>query len=428
MKKILFPLLMLFACRAYGAGGTVNQFTLSNGLKVIHTEITTNPLVTVQLFARAGAIHERESEAGIAGFTQSLLVQGTKTRSAEQLSREIEDVGGTFSSDAEHDYISMGISLLDSSFPKAMELVADISSNPSFPEREIEKERSNALAAIKGRQDQIFCVAHDTFTDAFYGSHPYAWPDLGKAETVAKFSRADCVRWHDTYYVTGNMLLVIAGNVPLERARKCAEQYFAQCPRGANIPAIPEAAAPAARNIVVPTKKFQQAYIMTGFPAPDLNSPDFPTIKLINALLGSRMSGRLFTELREKQSLGYEVNSFYPSRIALSRFVIYLGLEKKNLEKAKEGIARILADLKNTPVSEKELEETKNFIRGIYLFDHQTIGRQAWNLGFWESVGRGSAYDRKYLDELMAVSSADIQKAARRYFADNYVQIEIVPQ
>jgi predicted Zn-dependent peptidase len=428
MKKIYLILQMLLISSVCGAGGSVNQFTLPNGLKVIHHEITTNPLVTVQLFARAGAIHEQESEAGLSGFTQSLLAQGTATRDADRLARDIEDIGGSLSSDCEHDYCTLGISLMDSFFPKAMELLADIAFHPSFPEREIEKERMNTLASIKSRHDQIFYVANDTFSAVFYGDHPYSWPDIGKAQTVASFTRADCLRWHTTYYTADNMLLVIAGNIPLKRAKTYAEQYFSSCPRGSRPAGAPTASKPQQKSVTIPTTKFKQAYLMVGFPAPDIKSTDFPVLKVVNSLLGSRMSGRLFTELREKQSLGYEVNSFYPSRITLSRFVIYLGLEKKNLAKAKDGIIRILDDLKNVPVSAKELEETKNFIRGIYLLDHQTIGRQAWNMGFWEIVGRGYEYDAAYLDELMAVTAEDVQKATRACFTDTYVQVEVIPQ
>jgi predicted Zn-dependent peptidase len=406
----------------------VNQFTLSNGLKVIHKEITNNPLVTVQLFTRAGALNEDRSQAGLAQFTQSLLVQGTATRNAEQLATDIEDTGGNLSSDIEHDYGSIGISLLDSNFSAAMEMVADMALHPSFPEGEIEKERSNILAALKSRQDQIFYVANDLLNVALYGDHPYSWPETGKADTVAHFTRQDLVAWHAKYYVTDQMLLVVAGNVSLATVKAAADKYFGTMARGTGILPPPAATIPAAQKLSQATKKFKQAYVMVGYPAPALTSTDFPVLKVVNALLGGRMTGRLFTELREKQSLGYEVNSFYPSRKELSRFVIYLGLEKKNLARAKDGIAAIIKDLKEKPVEAKELQETKNYISGIYLLDHQTIGRQAWNMGFWETAGRGYAYDDQYINDLMAVTSSDIQKAARQYFTDNSVQVEIVPE
>jgi predicted Zn-dependent peptidase len=88
----------------------------------------------------------------------------------------------------------------------------------------------------------------------------------------------------------------------------------------------------------------------------------------------------------------------------------------------------LLDDLKNVPVSTKELQETKNYLKGTYLLDHQTIGRQAWYMGWWEVLGKGFDYDQKYLDELMAVTPEQIQKAARKFFTDKYITVELVPE
>lgn len=410
------------------AGGNVSEFTLSNGLKVLYSEVKDNPLVTAQLFLQGGSINEKPAEAGLASFTQSLLFQGTKTRAAEQLAQEVEDIGGNLSSDSEHDYSSLGISLMDTNFDKAMEILADVAFNPSFPEDEIEKERENTLAGILSRKDQIFSAASDLFGKTFYGDHPYSWPDSGKAETVAKFKRADLVRWHSDHYSANNMLLVIAGNVPQDAARAAAEKYFSKAPAGKASPSFPAAKAPGRKEVSEKSKKFRQAFYMIGYPAPNLKDRDFASLKVLNALLGGRMSGRLFIELREKLSLAYEVSSFYPSRRELSRFVVYLGLEARNLPVARERIQEILAEIKENGVPQQELDETKRYIRGVYLLDHQTIGRQAWYLGFWETVGRGYTYDARYLDELNAVTTEDIQRVARKYFTDQNVQIEIVPQ
>jgi predicted Zn-dependent peptidase len=410
------------------AGGTVNQFTLSNGVKVIHKEITEHPLITVQIFFKGGVINEKESQAGIANFTQALLFQGTGKRSSEQISQEIEDIGANISSDIEYDYASIGLSLMDTALPKAMDILADVAFNPSFPAEEIEKERMNILAGIQSRKDSIFNVANDLFNRTFYGNHPYSWPDIGKADTVSKITRDDLINWHKTQYGTKNMMIVIAGNVSLDNAKKLTEQYFSKCPQGISMAAFPPATEPKAQSITERSKKFKQALYMSGIPAPSMDSPDFPVLKVINALLGGRMSGRLFVELREKLSLAYEVSSFYPSRKELSRFVVYLGLEKKNLPTAKKRIKELLAELCTTAVGAKELEETKNYIRGVYFLDHQTIGRQAWYMGWWEVMGKGYDYDEKYLQKLISVTPEDIQRVAKKYFTGPAVEVEVLSE
>lgn len=405
----------------------MNRFTLSNGIRVIHTPVTTKPLVTVQAFIHGGVIDEKPEQAGLAQFTQSLLMQGTKTRTAGQMAREIEDIGGNISSDMEHDYGYFGISLMDNHAEKAFELLADILINPIFPDAEIEKERPNILAGIHSRSDQIFNVANDLFNRKFYGEHPYSWPDIGTEKTIAAITRDDIVAWHKKEYVAENLLLVVAGNIAGDEVKALAEKYFAAAPHGEKGSRRKPFTTPALTTYTETSRKFQQAYLMIGFPAPAIGDPEYPVLKVINALLGGRMSGRLFLELREKLSLAYEVNSYFPSRREMSRFSVYLGLKEENIELARKRIFELLNDLSVTPVSETELEETKTFIRGVYLLDHQTIGRQAWYIGWWEALGAGWEYDKKYLDELMAVSAKDIQRVAKQYLSGPSMQIEIRP-
>ena len=406
----------------------MNEFKLSNGMRVIHKENSAHPLVTAQIFMPSGSVFETEKQAGLASFTQVIMMKSTGKRSEKQLGMDLEDIGATMPSDIDYDFSNIGISAVTRYFDRSMELLADVTFNPDFDKKEIEKERVNTLAGLKSRQDHISNVTNDKFNALFYGDHPYSWPEIGKPETVSSFKREDLVAWHSRYYVPANMTLIINGDVTLETAKAISEKYLGGIRAATTLkaPVTPVPAVPKAAKEIVINDKFQQAYLMIGFPAPAVGKPDYAALKVINAMLGSRMSGRLFTELREKLSLGYEVNSFYPSRKQLSRFVIYLGLQKKNLELAKKRIGEILLDLKTVPVSETELTETKNYIKGIYLMDHQTITRQAWYAGWWEVMGMGHDYDEKYLATLMAVTAADIKKTANKYFTDDYVQVEVM--
>lgn len=427
---VLLSTALLCAAGTRGTcGGKVNEFRLSNGMRGIFVRDTKNPLLSLQLFFPGGGINENEAQAGLASFTHALLMKGTKTRNADKLADEIDSIGASMSSDIEYDYATLGFSALDSYFGRGCELLSDIAFNPSFDAKEIEKERATQLAGIRSRQDSIFDTVNDAFLKLFYGSHPYAWPESGRLETVSKFSKADLEKWHSAHYTPDGMFMVIVGSATFESARETAEKYFGGVkagPRAGSVP--PEAAAPKPRSETLRSAKFQQAYLMVGFPAPSITGRDYAALKVTNAMLGSRMSGRLFTELREKLGLGYEVNSFYPTRRQLSRFVVYLGLEKKNVELAKTKIREILDDLKKNPVSDKELRETKNYIKGVYLMDHQTVNRRAWYLGWWELMGAGWAYDGKYVSDLENVNAEDVMRAARACFNDVYVQVELLPE
>jgi zinc protease len=420
--------LLYFGGTVQGTTTNTFTFTLPNCLMAIYRSIPENPIVSVQLFVKRGAIGEAPSQAGLAALTQTVMAQGTQKRNSKQLAADLENIGASLSSDVEHDFCSIGFSCLSDNAPTAMELLSDITLHPAFPENEIEKERANTLAGIKSRQDYIFNATQDLFNSAFYGTHPYSWPENGKAVTVKNFTRKDLQEWHTQHFTANNTLLVITGSISLVDAKALAEKFFSAMPKGGELPPLP--VTPAVKHIEEShtSPKFQQAMLMRGWPCPPMADPDYPAIKVLNALMGGRMTGRLFVELREKMSLGYEVSSFYPSRRQQSRYVVYLGLKQENIVRAKKRLSEMIDDLRNNLVPEQELNDTKNYIRGVYLMDHQTANRQAWYLGWWEIMGGGYGLDETYISRLQAVSPNDIQRVARKYLAEeNSVQIEMAP-
>ncbi|MFC1501202.1 M16 family metallopeptidase [Elusimicrobiota bacterium] len=429
MKKtfIFFSLLIMFARAGY-AGGNVNSFTLSNGIKVLHKLNTTNPLVSVQVFINCGSLGETPEQAGIAHFTQNMMLYGTKNRTAKQIAQDTEDIGTEITGEAHSDYSSLGISMISKNFDRAVEILSDIIKNPIFPSDEIEKERSNTLASIKARKDRIFSVADDLLNETMYGNHPYSWPGVGKKETVSKFSRENIVKWHKINYVSNNMFIVTAGSISKNDLKNSLEKYFSDIEKNDISSVSHNAPEKLLKEVKKENNKFKQAYLVIGYPAPESDCQDYATLKMLNSYLGGRMSGVLFTELRENLSLAYEVGCAYPTRKEQSKFFFYIGLDKKNIGLAKDRIFKILDNLKKDPIPKKELADTKNHIKGSYLIDHQTIGKQAWYLGWWEIMGKGFKYDEKYIDDLMSVSAKDIQKCVKKYFSDKYVSVEIIPQ
>ena len=158
-----------------------------------------------------------------------------------------------------------------------------------------------------------------------------------------------------------------------------------------------------------------------------MSDKDSITLKMINLVLGARMTGRLFIELREKLGLAYEVNSTYPTRLDKSYFEIYIGLDKKNIDICKQGIEKIMTDLCNTKITDKEINDTLNFIKGIYLLSHQSVERQAYYLSAREMLGLGYEYDDKYIDLLSKVTSDDIIKVANKYFKQKPYKLILMP-
>jgi len=406
----------------------MESFMLTNGIKVIYKQTTQHPLASVRLFFKTGTASEKPEQAGLANFTQTLLQQGTKNLNAQEFANQIESLGANFSASTDYDFSAIGITLLDKNFEKALGLLSDAVLNPSFNSAEIEKERTSLLADIKSRRDSIHLTANDAMLKTFYGNHPYSWPQSGKEETVSAFTKENIINWHKSNYTADNALLVITGNVSASDAKTLAEKYFGQMPKSSIKNTDTQAVAPAPSKTELQTSKFKQAFLIISYTAPKLNEPDFLKLKLLNVYLGGRMSGVLFSKVREELGVCYEINSTYPSMKDIGRFSIYAGVDKENVNKTIEKIDDALNFIKINGITDKELEETKDYLKGIYLMDHETIAKEGWYLGYWEMIGKGFAYDQKYIDELSKINAKDLSEVTKKYFGQNRVIVTVIPK
>lgn len=430
MWRVLFSFLFL-SISLSSAETVTNKYIFPNGLTLIHKENKSNQIVALNLFLKSGRIYEPDEKAGLSSFLQTLLPKGTKKYNAEEIAEIIESIGAQFGTDASEDYSEIYAVSTVKHFFTIFDLVYEIYTEPVFPEKEIEKERQATLARIKAREEDIFTVTYNYFNEHLYNKHPYALPVIGTEETVKKFTREDLVNQHQKFYTPERTILVIVGNLSWEKVKKMVEETFGKLPPGPgrqgekfSESSFPEVVLQQPVEKIY-QKKFKQAYLMLGYPTPEVSHPDYPTLKVINTILGGGMRGRLFQELRDKYSLAYEISSFYPTRKLTSRFVIYLGLDENRITEAKEKIIEQLKRLKDEPVEEKELNEVKTFLKGNYLIEHSKNKQQSWYLGWWELLGKGYAYDEKYPEELSKITAEQIQTLSRKYFTENHLVIII---
>ncbi len=418
MSKIAAGILCAVLFYAYAFGGTVESFNLKNGIKVIYKKSGTSDIVALKIYSPVSVLHEDVSKAGVTSLLYNVMNKSTKNRNAAALAEDIENLGSSISTEVEYDYSGFSLASMSENFDKTVEILADMILNPAFDEKELEKEKILNSEVIKSRQDSISKTANDKFICDFYGpAHPYSYPVYGKIETLNSVTRADLIKMYEKIYSNKGIIITVVGNVSKKELVKSLEKYFLNLKLTQPQPEkIKFAYIKRNDSEVIADSKFNQAFITYAYDAPNVYDKDFVTLKVISSILGGRMTGRLFIELREKLGLAYEVNSIYPTRIDRSYFEIYIGLDKKNIETAKKGIEKITADLCNTAVSEEELKDTKNFIKGVYLLDHQPVERQAYYMAVREILGLGYEYDAQYMSVLGNVTSEDILNAANKYF------------
>lgn len=406
--------------------GAVMVRDFPNGLKWIHRPVKHNRIVAVQLFIPGGLLNEPSEKAGITVLTTAVMLKGTTLRNALQLAQAMEGLGASFGVDAQPDCLSMGGQVTLDNWKGAFDLFEDILLNPSFPTAEVEKEREALLNALRTRHEQIFVVADERFRRELYGDHPYARAEEGEESTVRALTRLDLVSWHRERFRPEGAVLVTAGPVPSAALTRRVSQWVERWASGGGGARAGRPTAPLAQSkFAVETPEFEQSYLMIGYPAPAVGDRRYPVMKLLNALLGGGMSSPLFREVREEGTLAYEVSSFYPSRRWGGSFVVYAGMDPKNLSLAEEKVRRVLQSFVDQPPSARDLADAQNFIRGHYLMDHQTNARLAWYLGWWELLGLGHEYDLVYPRDVSGVSAGEIHALAREILSGPSVTVRV---
>ncbi len=395
---------------------TDELITLPNGLKLILREDPKAETVALQAFVGTGARAEPPDLVGIAELTSRLLLRGTTTRSEEEIFTELEDLGAQLSQDILADMAYVTLVTPKETLERALPIYLDVLLNPAFAPNEVERAKTEFIREIRAQADQNFSIIYENFQKALYGDHPYG--RFPTPESVARISREDIVQFYKKYYVPNNMTLVAVGAFDRALVEALLRAKLQDLPKGAeDLPLKPQ---PIALKLAEPkrveaTKRSNLTWLIVGYAAPPVASPDYPAMKVLNAIIGGGMSSRLFSELRDKRGLAYSTGSFYPSRAEESHLVTYIIALPDNAATAQQGILEIIKDIQEHGVPQDELERAQSYVIGNYRIDHETAERRAWYLGWYETLGVGYQMDAQYPELIQAVTVEDIQRVAQKY-------------
>ncbi len=419
MRRALPSLALLLALAAPAAAQApaVVRHVLPNGLVVLVREDPGVGVVAASLQVRTGSAFETADTAGVTNFLQRAMLRGTSRHSALSLAEAAEELGGALDASGDVEYAEVRGTAIARHWEALLALLAEVALEPTLPAAELEKERALILGQLQTRADQPFPKAFDTTLADLYGPHPYAWPALGRADSVRKLTREALLERYTAAYRADRMVLSVAGNAPRQRVVAAAERLFRRLP-GAAGPAAPPAgaAAPRAERRLV-ERDARQAQVFVGFLAPSLNDADYAAVRVLGAVLGGGMSSRLFVELRDRRGLAYSTGVITTHRTGPAYFLPYLGTAPANADAAVAGVLGEVDRLRREHVEERELARAKAWLLGNLAMDRRTSSRHAWYLAFFELVGGGWDWPERYTRAVEAVSVADLARVADRYLA-----------
>lgn len=346
--------------------------TLGNGLRVIVVPKHDMPLVAARLMVKAGGEADPKDRAGVAALTATVLRQGTKTRSAEQIARGVEALGATLESGARWDSSAVDMSVMSRNLGKAMEFFADAVRNPTFPKDELDRERQQSLDVLQVELTEPRSLAGYVMTKLIYADAPYGHNLGGTPQSLEKITRDDLVKFHRAHFRPDNAVLLFGGDVTAEAAFALAEKLFGSWPKGTSSARTSSSAgkAPEPRVVVIDMPDAGQAAVVVGRQGIRRTDPTYLPAIVANSVLGGGYSARLSQEIRIKRGLSYGAGSSFAPRRDVGPFIART--ETKN-ESAAEVAGLVLDELNRlggAHVPEEELTPRKavligNFARGL---------------------------------------------------------------
>ena len=403
----------------------IQKEVLPNGLVVITEPMPQVRSVSVGVWIRTGSRREPAELNGISHFIEHMVFKGTERRSAEDIARTVDSVGGMLDAFTAKEMICFNAKVLDEHLPIAFDVLSDLVLRPRFDPEDIAKEKQVVLEEIKMDQDNPDYLVHEIFMQSFWRDHALGKPILGTRETVKRFSRESLFACFPPWYAPNNMVITAAGHLEHQRLVDLAAREFAAL-RPAE-PAPPDTAPRAHARINTRTKReLEQVHICLGVPSYHMAHERRFAAAVLNNILGGGMSSRLFQNIREKQGLAYAVFSELSPYRDTGLLSIYAGTALETAGQVVRSVTDEFRNLKRQPVTEEELRRAKDHLKGSLMLSLESTSSRMSNLA------RQEMYFGRFftLDELLAsiesVTREDIQQIAQEFFQPQHIAVTVL--
>jgi predicted Zn-dependent peptidase len=337
---------------------------LPNGIRIIHKQMVHTRIAHVGIMLDIGSRDEADDEQGIAHFWEHMAFKGTKKRKAYHIINRLDSLGGELNAYTTREKICFYASILDNHLEKAVELLADITFNSTFPSKEIEKERMVILEEMSMYRDTPEDAIQDEFDEVIFQDHSLGKNILGTEHTVGRFTQLDFINFLARNFNTERIILSSVGNYSGAKLQKLAAKYLSHIPKKTHTAQrqLFDGFTPQVKSVIKP---ITQAHVAIGSKSYGLLDKDrIPFFVLVNILGGPSMNSKLNMSLREKNGLVYGIEANFTPYYEVGQFGIYFATDPKNLKKSFRLIQKELDELKNKPMSSAQLHKAKQQLKG----------------------------------------------------------------
>ncbi len=393
----------------------IERTVLPNGLRVITEKVPHVRSISVGVWIGTGSREEEPHQTGISHFVEHMLFKGTKNRTAEQIARSVDSIGGGLDAFTSKELASYNVKVLDEHLPTAFDIVSDLVRNPLFEKADIEKEKSVILEELKMEVDNPEYLIHEIFSKNFWKGHSLGRPILGTQQTIRSFDRDKLKRYYQQFYTPKNIVITAAGNLTHRRMVRLAEDQFGDLKRRP-MPKADGPPQPHAPLVFHNKNSLEQVHVYLGVPSVPMPHRERFACYILNAILGGGMSSRLFQNIREKQGLAYTVYSELSMYHDAGCMLIYAGTSPKSAGRVIDSVVDELQQMVDQPVTAEELRRAKDHLKGSFVLGLESTTSRMGNLARQELYFKRFFTIDEMLDSVERVTAPEVQKMAAQFF------------
>jgi len=358
---------------------------LKNGIRIVTEEIPYVNSVSIGLWIKAGSRYESIENNGISHFIEHMLFKGTKKRSAKEIANSIDKIGGQLNAFTSKECTCLYAKVLDAHFDIALDVLADMFFNSNFDHEDIEKEKGVVLEEINMYEDSPEDLVHDLFSQTVWSGNSLGMPVLGTESSLGNLKREKILDYFNNNYIPQNIVISVVGNIKHTDAVKNVRDYFEKSKPG-NREAIQTLTPNFEPEYMFKNKLTEQVHLCMGFVGVDIKSEAYYPMLILNNIFGGAMSSRLFQKIREDRGLAYSVFSYPSSFVDCGLFSIYAGSKPGNLKSVAELIMEEITILKEKGITEEELYDSKEQLKGSYILGLESTSGRMISIGKSELI------------------------------------------
>lgn len=403
----------------------ITKFQIDNGATLLINENKNNNIVAITIIAKGGEFIEKI--AGEGTLTANTMLKGTEKYSAAELATILDENGIQISPVCDSDFFMINVQTTTAQLDTTLEILDEILNRSTFDDNEIEKQRNTILSKIKQRRDVPMNVALEEFKTLIFENSVYSHTNKILEKTLPNVKRENIIDYYNNIFDSKNIIVSINGNVDSNRMAEVFGSILSPKSNkkfeysSYNITKIT-----APKTVSKQIKNLQTAWLFMGWQTAGVgDKKDFVTLKVINTLLGSGLSSRLYRNLRESDGLAYQLGSAYSPQMLGGTFMSYIGTNPNTLEYSREKMLNEINRLKNEFISDSELQDAKDRLKGGFILALETNSDKASNIGIFEAYGFGYDFLSTYIKMIDEVTASDIVRVANKYFSGNIVQSDV---